>query len=143
MIKPTSNNRQIIKSYLESLSEDDFIEEVIIPFYSKNGYILYRINTHGPGEHGKDIIFYRNISIFYDQEFIAVQAKAEKITAQNVTQYSNQLIRALRVPFPTKTGSEKRYANYVILMNSKTHTNDANFEFPYLIDGKNNIKKML
>lgn len=140
MFKPTANNRQIIKTFLESLSEDEFIEKIVIPIFSKNGYILYRINSHGPGEHGKDIIFYRNVPIFYDHEFVIVQAKSEKVTANNVSAFSNQLIRALRVPFPTKTGTGQRQANYVVFINSMPHTNDSNFEFPYLIDGSNNIK---
>ncbi|MCD4676221.1 MAG: hypothetical protein K8S18_09550 [Desulfobacula sp.] len=140
MIKPTANNRQLIKDFLENLSEDDFIDKVIIPLFSMNGYILYRLNSHGPGEHGKDIIFYRNVPLFFDHEYVVVQAKAEKVTASNVAKHSNQLIRALRVPFSTKTGAGERQANYVIFINSKAHTNDANFEFPYLIDGKNNIK---
>lgn len=140
MIKPTSQNRQLIKDFLESLTEDDFIEKVLIPMFNKNGYILYRLNTHGPGEHGKDLIFYRNVPLFFDHEFIVVQAKADRVTASNIAEFSNQLIRALRIPFPTKTGAGERQANYVMFINSKSHTNDANFEFPYLIDGKNNIK---
>jgi|GEM_PF-1801345 len=140
MISKTSKNRTIFKKYLDSLSEDDFIEKVIIPFFSKNGYILYRLNAHGPGEHGKDIIFYRHVPIFYDHEYIIVQAKSEKVTTGNVAKLSQQLIRALRVPFPTKTGTSNRQANYVLFINSKEHSNDVNFEFPYLIDGSNNIK---
>jgi hypothetical protein len=140
MFKPTSTNRRILKSFLESISEDEFIEKIVIPIFSKNGYILYRINSHGPGEHGKDLIFYRNVPVFYDHEFIIVQAKSEKVTSSNVGNFSQQLVRALRVPFPTKTGKTERQANYVIFMNSMPHTNDSNFEFPYLIDGSNNIK---
>ena len=121
MFKPTSTNRKILKSFLESISEDEFIEKIVIPIFSKNGYILYRINSHGPGEHGKDLIFYRNVPVFYDHEFIIVQAKSEKVTSSNVGNFSQQLVRALRVPFPTKTGKTERQANYVIFMNSMPH----------------------
>ncbi|MCW3084228.1 MAG: hypothetical protein JWP12_1594 [Bacteroidetes bacterium] len=140
MISPTANNRKIITAYLENLSEDNFIESIIIPLFSMNGYIVYRINMHGPGEHGKDIIFYKHVPLYFGNEYITVQAKAEKVTASNVSKFSHQLIRALRVPFSSKTNTGENYSNYVIFMNSKSHTNDANFEFPYLIDGKGNIK---
>jgi len=140
MISKTAKNRGILKTYLESLSEDDFIDKIIIPLFNKNGYILYTRNTHGPGEHGKDVIFYRHVPLFYDHEFITVQAKAEKVTASNVAHFSSQLTRALRTPFPGKTNLGDKYSNYVLFMNSKGQTNDANFEFPHLLDGKGNIK---
>lgn len=139
MIAHSPYNRHILKDYLENLSEDEFIEDVICPLFNKNGYILYRMNSHGPGEHGKDIIFYRHVPVFYDHEFIVIQAKAERVTAHNVNKFSNQLLRALKVPFPGKGGGD-RQANYVMFINSKTHSNDVNFEFHHLIDGKNNIK---
>lgn len=140
MIIANSKNRKTLKDYLSNLKEDDFIENIVIPLFNKNGYLLYRINSHGPGEHGKDIIFYRHVPIFYDHEFLIVQAKSEKITTNNVSKHSQQLVRALRVPFPTKTGTTNRQANYVIFINSKEHSNDVSFEFPYLIEGSNNIK---
>lgn len=139
MIAHSPFNRQIIKDYLENASEDEFIDDIICPLFGKNGYILYRMNSHGPGEHGKDIIFYRHVPLFYDQEFIVVQAKAERVTACNVTKFANQLTRAIRVPFPAKGGGQ-RQANYVMFINSKTHSNDVDFEFHHLVDEKNNIK---
>lgn len=59
MLLNTPENRLAITDYLENVGEDSFIEEFIIPFFSSNGYYLYRINSHGAGEHGKDIIFYK------------------------------------------------------------------------------------
>lgn len=140
MIKKSPGNRKKVKEYLESLSEDDFIEGVIIPLYNSYGYMTYRINSHGPGEHGKDIIFFKDRPLFYDHEFVIVQAKSEKVRASNVSKFSEQLVRAFKVPFPTKSGSTNRFANYVVFMNSKTHSNDVDFEISYLVDGKENIK---
>lgn len=139
MIIPSPYNRQILKDYLDDASEDDFIDNFIYPLFYKSGYISYRTNAHGPGEHGKDLIFYRDVPVFYDHEFVAVQAKAERAVASNVAKFSEQLLRALRVPFPMKSGGA-RLPNYVMFINSKTHSNDADFEFPSLVENKNNIK---
>ena len=140
MIKQTANNRKVIKDYLESLSEDDFIDKIIVPIFSRNGYILYRKNVHGPGEHGKDAMFYRHVQLYYGVEYVAVQAKAEQVHAGNVAKFADQLTRAFKVPFPGKTGLNSIHPNYVMFMNSKTHTNDADFEFQHLIEGNCNIK---
>lgn len=53
---------------------------------------------------------------------------------------SHQLIRALRTPITGLSGGVTFYPNYVVHFNSKTISNDAHWEFPYLVDGKNNIK---
>lgn len=64
MILNNPENRKRIVKYLENIDEDTFTDDFIIPFFSAPGYYLYRQNYHGPGEHGKDLIFYRNIPIF-------------------------------------------------------------------------------
>ncbi|MBN8837666.1 MAG: hypothetical protein J0I09_10420 [Sphingobacteriia bacterium] len=140
MIKTTSSNRSLIKDYLSNLSEDELIEQVIIPLLNLSGYILYRLVTHGPGEHGKDIIFYRHVPLLYDHEFVIVQAKAEKVNTHNVEQFAQQCLRAFKVPFNSISGDEKKKANYVLFINSMEHTNDATAEFPSLIENNNNIK---
>jgi len=91
MILTLPENRKKIVEYLDNISEDDFIEEFIIPFFGSHGYQVYRINTHGPGEHGKDIIFCRYVPIFFESEFIAVQAKAERVKSSNVTSVMSTL----------------------------------------------------
>ena len=57
MILRIPENRKVIIEYLKNINEDNFMEEIVIPLFTSNGYYVYRINTHGPGEHGKDIIF--------------------------------------------------------------------------------------
>ncbi len=140
MIANNDYNRSILRKYLNSISEDNFIDEVIIPLFSKSGYLLFRRNIHGPGEHGKDLVFYRHVKLFYDNEYIVVQAKADPVNARNVSKYADQLVRALKVPFPAGKGKSELFANYVYFINSRTHTNDVNFEFQYLADMRDNIK---
>lgn len=140
MLIKSSKNRSEIKKYLEDVSEDDLINDVIVPFYSSLGYSVLRIVTHGPGEHGKDLIVYRYSSAIFGNEYIAIQAKAQKVDVRNITDMANQLIRALRTPIKDISGIGEFLPNYVIHFNSKTVTNDAHWEFPYLVDGKDNIK---
>lgn len=140
MILKNSSNRAIIKNYLETISEDELIDEIIIPLYSSLGYSVLRVVTHGPGEHGKDVIFTRYVSALFDNECLVIQAKAQNVNVSNLVHMSNQLIRALRTPVTGISGGSSYYPNYVVFFNSKGVTNDANWEFPYLVDGKNNIK---
>lgn len=140
MILRNSLNRETIKDFINKIGEDDLINKIIVPFYNTCGYSTLRILEHGPGEHGKDIIFSRNSPALYDNEYLVVQAKVQKITASNVVEMSNQLIRALRTPITGLSGGATFYPNYVIHFNAKTISNDAHWEFPYLVDGKNNIK---
>jgi hypothetical protein len=140
MIENTPENRRIITKYLESINEDTFIEEFITPFYSSHGYYLYRTNSHGPGECGKDLIFYRNVPIFYDNEYLAIQAKAQPITTSNVDKIVSQLTRALGLPFSTKSGNGTTMANYVILINARKINNEANDTICSFISKNPNIK---
>ncbi len=142
MILNTSENRRTVTIYLQGLEEDNFIDEFVIPFFSSQGYYIYRLNPHGPGEHGKDLIFYRHIPFFYDNEYLVVQAKSEKLTTSNVVKFSSQIRRALRIPFTAKSGGGELWAHYAIFINSKKHTSDADFEFQKLISDSPHIKIM-
>ncbi len=78
MLLKNSSNREIIRQYLASVSEDDLINQVIVPLYNTCGYSTLRIVSHGPGEHGKDIILYRNVPVLYDNEYIIITAVQDK-----------------------------------------------------------------
>jgi hypothetical protein len=140
MILNNPENRKAINSYLESVPEDDYIHEFVIPFYSSQGYTLYRINPHGPGEHGKDLIFYKHIPSFYDDEYLVIQAKSEKLTTGNVVKFSDQIKRALEITFSPKSGGARLQPHYAIFINSKQHTSDGELEFQEFIRGNPHIK---
>jgi hypothetical protein len=129
-------NRRLIIDYLNNVLEDDFIFDVIIPLMAHSGYSVYQHPQHGPGEHGKDIVFYRDVRLFCEHEYIAVQAKAEKTNTSNVQKFADQMKRALNVSFKSKSkGSIK--ANYALFINARIHTNDIQKEFPELTDSPN------
>lgn len=140
MLIKSSKNRTEIKIYLNSISEDDLINDVVVPLYSSFGYSVLRVVTHGPGEHGKDLVVYKYSQAIFGNEYIAIQAKAQKVDAHNITDMANQLIRALRTPIKGLSGGSEFLPNYVVHFNSQMVTNDAHWEFPYLVDGKDNIK---
>ncbi len=134
MILKLPDNRRKIIDYLDTVDEDTFIDEIVIPFFSSQGYQVYRINSHGPGEHGKDIIFCRYVPAFFENEFLSVQAKAEQVTTSNVTRCSDQLKRALRTKFAPRSGNGELTPHYAVFINARKHTNDAYTEFPQLVD---------
>jgi len=140
MILNNSQNRKIINQYLEQVTEDAFIDEIIIPLFSSHGYTLLIRNSHGPGEKGKDLIFYKYNELHNELEYIAVQAKSENVTTKNNVDIAKQLIRAYKTPFPGKSGTGNYRPNYVILINSKRHSNDSLAELPDLVDNNQNIK---
>ena len=140
MILNTPENRTAVTKYLEHINEDTFINEIVIPLFSSHGYYLYRINPHGPGEHGKDLIFYKSIPIFYDNEYLVIQAKSEKLTTANVEKFSSQIKRALQITFTPKSGGAELQGHYAVFINSKKHTSDADFEFQKIIFGIPHIK---
>lgn len=133
MILNTPENRAVVTDYLKRIDEDTFINEIIIPLFSSHGYYLYRKNLHGQGEHGKDLIFYKSIPIFYDNEYLVIQAKSEKLTTANVEKFSSQIKRALKIPFTPKSGGGDLHAHYAVFINSKKHTSEAADEFQKLI----------
>ena len=140
MILNSPENRKAVTEYLEALKEDSFIDDFVIPFFSSHGFYLYRKADHGPGEHGKDLIFYRHIPMFYDNEYLVIQAKSEKLTTRNVQNFSSQIKRALNVPFIPKSGSGELKAHYAIFINSKRHSNDADFEFHKMVADSQHVK---
>ena len=72
MLVKTAKNRAEIKKYLMSISEDVLINEVIVPLYNSFGYSVLRVVTHGPGEHGKDLVVYKYSHATFGNEYIAI-----------------------------------------------------------------------
>lgn len=136
MILKIPENRKRIIEYLNNINEDTFIDEIVIPLFGSQGFQVYRINSHSSGEHGKDIIFCRYIPIFFENEFVVVQAKAESVSTSNVTKFSDQVKRSLKTKFAPRSGNGDLYPHYAIFINAKKHSNDAYTEFPQLVNSQ-------
>lgn len=140
MLLKTPENRILITQYLEGINEDPFINDFILPFFSSFGFQVYRINSHGPGERGKDIIFSRYVPHFLGNEYIAVQVKAEPVNASNVSKFAQQINRSLKTSFPSNSGQGKLIPNSAIFINAKKHTNEANLDFSELLDNPQYVR---
>ena len=84
---------------LDSLSESEFRDNVVVALFEHEGYI-YSKNVHGGDEEGKDLIFIRNSS-FGRQVLACVQVKAGRISmasepGKNLLTIQNQLEMSLK-----------------------------------------------
>ncbi|MDO9098874.1 MAG: hypothetical protein Q7U60_12245, partial [Candidatus Methanoperedens sp.] len=117
-----------IRGYVKDLDEDALIEKVIIPLYQKRNFLLINRPSHGPGEHGKDIIF-RKIDSFLRPEYHAIQAKVVKIDPNNVGKIINQARAAFNVSFRDSYLNIETKVDFVEVITSGKVTNDAEKQF--------------
>jgi hypothetical protein len=88
--KAEQERRQLLAAYLDQCSEDDLIEEVLLPLFRQLGY--HRITAAGHKdkalEYGKDI-WMRYTLPTQHLLYFGIQAKKGKIDASGVTKASN------------------------------------------------------
>ncbi len=72
-------------------------------------------------------------------EYIVIQAKAEPVTASNVSKIAINYA-AYKTSIPLKSGYGTTKPNYAVLINARKHTNDVSAELPDLVDNHQNIK---
>jgi hypothetical protein len=118
------------REYLKDLTENQLIESVIIPLYIRNSFKLVLKPTHGPGEHGKDIIF-SGLDKFESPKMIyhAIQAKVVKIDVNNIDGIVNQAKVAYNVPFEDPTTGASTRIHYVDVITNREVTQDARKRF--------------
>ncbi len=134
--KPNSGHidYQEIRQKISSMSEDELILNVIIPYYSHQGYKLIKKPNHGPGEHGKDIIFKKQDDI--ETIYIAIQAKAIAIKSKNIGTIIDQARSAYEIPFINPITNQDERVSKVYLITSKNVSNDAQTAFSHKIPDK-------
>lgn len=103
---------------IQSMREDDFSREIVIPLLRKMGYTFTDFNG-GAYEEGKDIIAHKQ-NEFDELEVIAIQSKMLKsersaLHAQNFSQITYQLRQCIDNKIPCIDGIE-RYPSKVILI---------------------------
>ncbi|MCK4798058.1 MAG: restriction endonuclease, partial [Spirochaetes bacterium] len=128
-----------IRGYIKDLDEDTLIENVIIPLYQKRNYRLIRRPSHGPGEHGKDIIFMEDNKSSFRPRFHAIQAKSVKINPSNVSKIIDQTKAAFEVPFIDPHSNNETKVDYVQVISSGIVTNDARIQFSSMVSDKRYI----
>ena len=114
--------------YIRNLDEDTLIDRVIIPLYQKRNFVLIRRPLHGPGEHGKDIIFRKKDS-FPTPVYHAIQVKAVKIDVNNVGKIIDQARAAFNVSFTDPYFNNQTKVDFVDVITSDRVTDDAEVRF--------------
>ena len=128
-----------IRGYIKDSDEDTLIENVIIPLYQKRNFHLVGKPSHGPGEHGKDIIFSEHNKTSFRPHFYAIQAKSVKITTSNVSKIIDQAKAAFEVPFINPHSNNETEVDYVQVITSGNVTNDARTQFSKMVSHKRYI----
>lgn len=117
---------------LNTLTEAEFREEVIIPLLIKMGYERVRLR-HGPQEYGKDVT-YCEPSKLTSATHYAVVAKVGKISGAAsgrdsilIQTIKDQIIQAFTIPIEdvTDTRSHETYVNQVIVWTTDTISDNA------------------
>ena len=128
-----------IRGYIKDLGEDTLIENVIIPLYQKRNFRLIGRPAHGPGEHGKDLIFMEDNKTSFKLRFHAIQAKSVKINTSNVSKIIDQTKAAFEVPFIDPHSNNDTKVDYVQVITSGNVTNDARIQFTNMVSDKRYI----
>ena len=114
--------------HIRNLDEDSLIAKVIIPLYQKRNFLLIHRPPHGPGEHGKDIIFKEKDS-FPTPIYHAIQVKAVNINVNNVGKIIDQARAAFNVSFIDPYLNTRTKVDFVEVITSGRVTTDAETRF--------------
>lgn len=93
------------RNQLLKLSEQDLINNIVLPLLRKMGYQgVSPIKHHGPGEFGMDVLPFYKIDEFSERIYYSVQAKVGDIVSRassrnNITSVLNQAETALKKRF--------------------------------------------
>ena len=103
-----------IQQKLESMKEDTLITKVIKPLLNKMGFQEVRLQSHGPGEFGKDIYPFKFITPFGNVEYYSAQIKSTKIHSNvrkkegNITEIIRQAEKAFNTRFIDLDDNEEK-----------------------------------
>lgn len=115
-----------IISILKSMKEDELIDNVILPFLRSIGFSsVRRIEHHGPGEFGRDILPFFKYDEFMQKIFYAIQVKTGDITARNINPILDQAKTALSVSFIDHYDNTRKRIDKAIIIFSGQLTPDA------------------
>jgi CheY-like chemotaxis protein len=133
------------KRFLEGLSEDELIDEVLIPLLKKMGYLgVQRIAFHGPGEHGKDLLPCYKYGDFNERIYYAAQVKAGRVSASSsgpcsVQTLLNQIQSVLLFSFVDKFDGCRKKVDRCLAVCSGHITNEALTALEAACEGRRDI----
>ena len=136
---------QRIRRRIDSLSEDQFIEHILLPLLHKMGFERIRkVQFHGRNEFGSDVLPFRYNTPFGTKEYYAVQAKATPIHGTsskdgNAGGLISQTTQALSVTFIDDLDNERKKLDKFVIACSKNITSDARRVIEDAIEGKRKL----
>jgi hypothetical protein len=134
-----------IRKRIDGLSEDQFIEHVLLPLLDRMGFErIRRVRFHGRNEVGADILPFRYRTPLGTLEYYAVQAKAVVIhgtsaTSSNAGELISQATQALSVSFVDDLDNERKTLDKFIIATSKGITADARRIIEDAVEGKRRL----
>lgn len=120
-----------LRERLSALSEDQFIEHVLLPLLDKMGFQRVRkVSFHGRNEFGSDILPFRYVTPLGTLEYYAVQAKAVPIhgtsaRSGNAGELLSQTTQAFSVAFFDDLDNERKRIDKFIIATNQEITPDA------------------
>jgi len=106
---------------IQSLSEDAYIDHILLPLLDRMGFTrLRRVQYHGHGEFGSDILPFRYTTPLGTVEYYALQAKAKNIhgtsaSSGNAGELISQATQALKVSFVDDLDNERKHIDKFIV----------------------------
>ncbi|HEC88934.1 MAG TPA: hypothetical protein ENI52_06440 [Thermoplasmata archaeon] len=134
-----------IQQRLERLNEETLIIKVIKPLLHKMGFQEVRIQSHGPGEFGKDIYPFKFITPFGNVEYYSAQVKSTKIHGNvrkkegNITEIIRQAEKAFNTRFIDLEDNEEKKIDKLLIISNKKITSEAQREIQEELRGERKI----
>ena len=123
--------RNAISDFLETASEDDFTEKVLVPFFQRLGYIRVQVAGHRDKalEYGKDMWMKYQLPTGH-WIYLCVQVKREKIdskgkSSDNVTEILNQARMAIDHPIFDPDFNRKVLLDHLYIISAGEITKQA------------------
>jgi hypothetical protein len=125
-------SREILKTQIQALSEDELIREVLVPILNAQNFKNVKpISFHGPGESGGDFHPFYKTNEFGKIIYYSAQAKAVKIQSKagvkegNVNQLIDQIKKLFRTPFKSFIDNTQKRITYAFIFCSQDVMHEA------------------
>ncbi len=134
-----------LRERIEGLGEDELIRYILLPLLERMGFErLRRVDFHGPGEFGSDILPFRFRTPLGTLEYYAVQAKAMPIHGSsshrgNAAEIVSQATQALAVSFVDDLDNERKRLDKFIVATNKNISASARHFIESTIEGRRSL----
>lgn len=145
LLEDDPNVERRLNAIISKLSEDQFIDHVLLPLLDKIGcQRLRKVEFHGPNEFGSDILPFRYVTQLGTTEYYALQAKAVRIHGKSVKEGNageliSQATQAFNIAFVDDLDNERKRIDKFIIATNKVITPDARQIIESAVEGKRQI----